>query len=254
MSSMAISGIVFACVFGGALLGMFLRTVLPDHHLSTDSKDVVKLGMGVIGTMAAIVLGLLIAAAHGQFRDQRSEIIQLSANIIFLDRVLANYGPEMKEARDLLRSVVVQTLNQMWPEDSSQHTQVDPAASQAEFLLDKIQALSPQNETQRSLQVQAQSLASNLVQTLWLLSVQQVKSIPVSFLIVLAVLLFWFTTIFFGFGLFAPSNATVIAILVVSALSISGAIFLMVELFRPFEGLIRIPSDPLRDALAHLGK
>jgi len=254
VSAMAISWIVFACVFGGALLGMFLRAALPDHHLSTDSKDVVKLGMGVIGTMAAIVLGLLIAAAQGSFREQRSEIIQLSANIIFLDRVLANYGPETKEARDLLRSAVVQTLNQMWPEDSSQPAQLHPAASKADFLLDKIQKLSPQNETQRSLQVQAQSLASNLVQTLWLLSVQQVKSIPVSFLIVLAVLLFWFTTIFFGFGLFAPSNATVIAILVVSALSISGAIFLMVELFRPFEGLLRIPSDPLRDALSYLGQ
>jgi len=254
MISMAISGIVFACVFGGALLGMFLRAVLPDHHLSTDSKDIMKLGMGVIGTMAAIVLGLLIAAAQGSFREQRSEIIQLSANIIFLDRVLANYGPETKEARDLLRSAVVQTLNQMWPEDSSQPAQLDPTASQAEFLLDKIQALSPQNETQRSLQAQAQSLAFNLVQARWLMFVQQVKSIPVPFLIVLAVLLFWFTTVFFGFGLFAPSNATVIAILVVSALSISGAIFLMVELFQPFEGLLRIPSDPLRDALAYLGR
>jgi len=256
VSAMAISWIVFACVFGGALLGMFLRAVLPDHHVSTDSKDIIKLGMGVIGTMAAIVLGLLIAAAQGSFREQRSEIIQLSANIIFLDRVLDNYGPETKEARDLLRSAVVQTLNQMWPEDSSQPAQLDPTASKAEFLLDKIQALSPQNETQRSLQAQAQSLAFNLVQARWLMFVQQqqVKSIPVPFLIVLAVLLFWFTTVFFGFGLFAPSNATIIAILVVSALSISGAIFLMVELFQPFEGLLRIPSDPLRDALAYLGR
>jgi hypothetical protein len=204
--------------------------------------------------MAAIVLGLLIASAVDSFRTQRSHIIQLSANIILLDRVLAHYGPEAKEARDLLRSAVVQTINQMWPEDSSQPAQLDPSGSKAEVPLDKIEALSPQNETQRSLQAQALSLAFNLAQTRWLLFVQQVRSIPLPFVIVLAVLLFWFTTIFFSFGLFAPSNATVIAILLVSALSIAGAIFLVVELNRPFEGLLRIPSDPLRDALLHLGK
>jgi hypothetical protein len=204
--------------------------------------------------MAALVLALLIAAAQGSFREQRSEIMQLSANIIFLDRVLAHYGPETKEARDLLRSAVVHTLNQMWPEDSSQPAQLDPTASQVEVLLDKIQALSPQNETQRSLHAQALSLAFDLAQTRWLMFVQQVRSIPVAFLIVLAVLVFWFTTIFFSFGLFAPPNATVIAILLLSALAISFAIFLIVELNRPFEGLLRMPSDPLRDALLHLGQ
>ncbi len=210
--------------------------------------------MGVIATMGAIVLGLLIATAQGSFHEQRGEIIQLSANIIFLDGVLAHYGPETKEARDLLRSAVVHTLNQMGPEDSSLPAQLDPTASKAEILYDKIQALSPKNDAQRSFQAQALSLAFNIVQTRWLIVVQQVRSIPVSFLIVLAVLLFWFTTVFFGFGLFAPSNTTVIAVLFVSALSISGAIFLMVDLFRPFEGLLRIPSDPLRDALIHLGQ
>jgi hypothetical protein len=233
---------------------MFLRGALPEHHLSTDSKDIIRVGMGVIGTMAALVLALLIAAAQGSFRQQRSEIVQLSTNIILLDRVFAHYGPETKEARDLLRSAVVHTLNHMWPKDSSRPVQLDPTASKAEALSDKIQALSPQNDTQRSLQAQALSLASNLAQTRWLMFMQQARSIPVAFLIVLAVLVFWFTTIFFSFGLFAPSNATVIAILFVSALSISGAIFLIVDLNRPFEGLLRIPSAPLRDALEHLGQ
>ena len=254
MRAIAISMIVFVCVFGGALLGMFLRAALPEHHLSKDSRDIMTLGMGIIGTMAAIVLGLMIAAAQGSFANQRGEITQLSANIVFLDRTLAQYGPETKEARDLLRSAVVQTLNQMWPEGSSQPAQLDVKASKAEALSNKIQALSPQNEAQRSLQAQAVSLSSNLVQTGWLVFMQQIRSIPVAFLVVLAVLVFWFTTIFFGFGLFAPSNAMVIAILFISALSISGAIFLMVELFGPFDGLVHIPSDPLRDALLHLGK
>ncbi|MGE5374078.1 MAG: hypothetical protein ACM3XO_03400 [Bacteroidota bacterium] len=254
MSSIAISGIVFACVFGGALIGMLLQPILPEHHLSTDSKDIVKLGIGVIGTMAALVLGLLIATSQSSFREQRADIQQLSANIILLDRVLAHYGPETKEARDLLRSVAVNTLNQMWPEKSSKPAQLDPTASKVEILYDKIQSLTPHNDTQRSLQAQALSLAFNLVQTRWLMFVQQIRSIPVAFLIVLAVLLFWFTTIFFSFGLYAPSNVTVIAILLICALSVSGAIFLIVELNQPFEGLLRIPSDPLHEALSHLGQ
>ncbi len=254
MSSIAISGVVFACVFGGALIGMLLQAVLPEHHLSTDSKDIVKLGIGVIGTLAAIGLGLLIASAQRSFREQRGDIQQLSANIILLDRVLAHYGPETKEARDLLRSVTVNTLNQMWPEKSSKPAQLDPTASKVEILYNKIQSLTPHTDAQRSLQAQALSLAFNLVQTRWLMFVQQIRSIPVAFLIVLAVLLFWFATIFFSFGLYAPSNATVIAVLFICALSVSGAIFLLVELYRPFEGLLRVPSDSLHEALSHLGQ
>ena len=70
----------------------------------------------------------------------------------------------------------------------------------------------------------------------------------------LVVLVFWLTILFISFGLFAPPNATVIATLFVCALSVSGAIFLILELDQPFEGLIRISSAPLRNALAHLGQ
>ncbi|MGB7292452.1 MAG: hypothetical protein WBD99_09800 [Thermodesulfobacteriota bacterium] len=254
MSSIAISLIVFACVFGGALLGLFLRSILPEHHLSKESKDLVmSIVVGLMAVMAALVLGLLIAAAQGSFRDEQSDITELSANIIFLDRVLSHYGPETRECRDLLRSAVVDTLSQMWPDEASKPAQLDATPSRFELLIDKIQALSPQSETQRSLRDQALGLASDLAKTRWLLFVKQVKSIPVPFLVVLALLVFWFTTIFFGFGLFAPSNLTVIAILFVSALWVSSAFFLLVELNQPFVGVIRMPSDPLHETLSHLG-
>ncbi len=211
--------------------------------------------MGLIGTLAALVLALLIAAAQSSFRDERSDLIQMSANIIFLDRILADYGPETKEPRDLLRRSVVSMLDQFWPKDSSKPAQLDPAEARGGlFLYNKIQSLTPHSDAQRSLQAQALSLAFNLVQTRLLIFTQQVKSVPVPFLIVLAVMVFWFTTIFFSFGLYAPTNATVIATLFVSALSVSVAILLIVELTQPFEGLIRIPSDPLRIALTHLGQ
>ena len=96
MSALAISGIVFVCICGGTLLGMVMRAVLPEQHLSPESKDVVKLGMGLIGTMTALVLGLLIASAKSSFDAQRNGLSQLAANIIMMDRALAHYGPESK--------------------------------------------------------------------------------------------------------------------------------------------------------------
>jgi hypothetical protein len=251
MSSMTISGIVFTCVFGGALLGMFLRATLPERHLSPDSKNIVNLGMGLIATMAAVVLGLLIASAQGSYGTQLSELTQLSANIILLDRVLAHYGPETKEVRDLLRRAVVRVLAQRWPGDGSGPEQLEPTAAGAEALYDKIQALAPQNDAQRSLQTQAFSLAVNLAQTRWLMFEQKGSSIPMPFLVVLV---FWLAIIFISFGLYAPPNATVIVTLLVCAFSLAGALFLILELDQPFEGWIQIPSAPLRNALAHLGQ
>ena len=250
MSATVISCIVFACVFGGALLGMFLRASLPEHHLSTDSKDFVKLGTGLIATMAALVLGLLIASAKNSYDTQRNELTQVSASIIVLDRLMSNYGPETKEARDLLRRSVVHTLDEMWPEQRSQAAQLEPGVS-SDALHDKIYRLSPHNEDQRLLKSQALTITLNLRQTRWL-EVEQRRgsSIPKA---VLAVLIFWLAIIFVSFGLFAPPNSTVLAVLFVCVLSVSGAIFLILELDRPFEGLIRIPSAPLRDALLHLG-
>ena len=243
--------IVFACVFGGALLGMFLRTALPEHHLSTDSKDVVKLGMGLLATMAALVLSLLIASAKSSYDTQRSELTQLSANVILLDRVMAHYGPETKDARDLLRRTVARALERMWSKDGSRPAPLEPAAAGEERLYDKIQALSPRNEAQRSLRAEALRISTDLGRTRWLLSEEAGGSIPVSFLVMLILLV---AVIFISYGLFAPPNATVIATLFVCALSVSGAIFLILELDRPFAGLIQISSAPLRSALANLGQ
>ena len=246
---MEISWIAFACVFGGALLGMFLRAVLPEHHLSTDSKDLVKLGMGLIGTMTALVLGLLVASAKGSYETQRSEIRQISTDIIVLDRVMANYGPETKEARHLLRRAVAGALDRMWPETTSRPAQLEPTADLESFL-DKIQRLAPQNEVQRLLQVQALRISIDLGKARWLLFEERAGTIPMPFLVVLVL---WLAIIFVGFGLFGPPNATVIATLFVCALSVSGAIYLIVELDQPFYGHIQVSSAPLRDALTDLG-
>lgn len=250
MSSIAISLITFAFVFGGALLGITLRAVLPQNHLEDESKDVVKLGVGLIATMAALVLGLLIASAKSSFDTQNSEVTEASSRIVLLDRVLAHYGPEAKEARDALRSSVVHTLDLVSAKDVPDPSPLKSSAS-VEVVYDKIQELSSKDDAQRSIQAQASSIAISLLQTRLLITEQRVNSVSLPLLMVL---IFWLTIIFIGFGLFAPRNATVVVSLLVSALSVTCAIFLILEMYSPYAGLIQISSAPLRTALTHLGQ
>jgi hypothetical protein len=240
--------IVLACTFGGALLGIFLRTVLPEAHLSADSKDTVRLGMGMVATMTALVLGLLVASAKNFYDTQGSELTQTAANVVLLDRVLAHYGSETKETRDLLRGAVARTLDRI---SHQEHSQMAPTAPGGETLYDKIQALSPTSDTQRALKAQASSMAIDIGKLRWLMFEQASTSVSLPLLVVL---ILWLTLVFISFGLFAPPNYTVIVTLFLCALSVSGAIFLILAMYTPFQGLMHISSAPLRSALAHLGQ
>lgn len=251
MDSTTFGMIVFICVYGGAMIGMRISAALPDHHLSADSKDIVKLGMGLVGTMTALLLGLLVASAKGSYETEKAEITQMSAKIIFLDRVLANYGEEATEVRGILRTCAERAVERIWPEGDGQSGSLEPTSSGLEGLYNKIHELKPKDDTQRDLKSSALSLASDLGQMRWLLFEQTGRSIPTPFLIVV---IFWLSVIFISFGLMAPRNATVIITLLICALSVSGAIVLIMELDRPFDGLIQITSSSMRDALTHLGR
>jgi len=249
MSAAVIGLIVFLCVFGGALLGVYLRRVLPEHHRSAESRDLVRVATGLLATMTALVLGLLIGSAKASYDTQGNELKQVSVNIMMLDRGLALYGSESKKARALLRRGVASAVDRLWPAGSSPPP-FDPSTG-PEALYDSLQALSPHNEAQRSIQAQALQIAKELGATRWLLAVQRKGSIPMPFLVMLVG---WIAILFVSFGLYAPPNATVIATLFVCALSVSGAIFMILELDQPFEGLIQVSSEPLRSALAQLGQ
>jgi hypothetical protein len=252
MTSLTISAIIFGCIFGGALLGMLVRRILPEHHLSPDSKDAVKLGIGLIGTMTALVLGLLVASAKSSFDTQRNGVAQLAANVIMLDRTLARYGKETQDTRAMLRASVADILQKTWPHENPQSGQTEPSGTEGRYegFYEKLEALSPKTDTQRNLQVQALKIATDTGQMRWLLFAQKGSSIPTPFLVVMVC---WVTLIFASFGLFAPGNATALITLLVSALAIASALFLILELDRPFSGIIQISSEPLRNVLARLG-
>ena len=255
MNPTPVALIVFVCVFGGTLLGMYLRVVMPEHHLSEDSKDVIKLGMGLIATIAALVLGLVIASAKSSFDNQDIAVKHIAAKIMLLDRQLGLYGPETKDSRDLIQRIIAQKIDEVWPEEGSKHARLETPETfpkvEDEGLEYRIRQLHPQNETQRGLQSRALQISSDILETRWFVLGAAGGSVPLPFIVVVV---FWLTFIFACFGIFAPRNATVISVLFVCALSVACAIFLILEMDQPFRGVMKISSTPLRYTLSHLGQ
>jgi len=253
VSAIGISSITFACVSAATLLGFILHGLLPRDHLSEGSKDTVKLGMGMVATLAALVLALLIGFATDSFNKMRSEVQHTAATLILLDRVLAHYGPEAKEIRELLRRSTAARIETIWSEGDFRPSGLarGDSLTESETVQDKLRQLSPRTDAQRLLQSQALSLSADLAQTRWLLIAEADSRIPT---LLLAMLVFWIAIIFLSFALFAPRNATVLVTLVVCALSVSGSIFLLLELNSPFDGAIKISSAPMREALARIGQ
>jgi hypothetical protein len=241
------------CVFGGVLLGLWLQGFLPAAHLTDDSKDSIKRCAGMIATVSALVLGLLVASAKNTFDTTQAQITQRSAKIMFLDRVLADYGPETKATRERLRRTVADSIDMIW------HTRRSAAEGMSDYermngmgvTQMTLLKLTPVTDAQRQLFATAQQLISELRESRWLLIAQGQNAVPVSLLVIL---LFWLTMLHTSFGLFAPRNATVITFMFISALSVSAAIFIVFDMTRPFEGMVNVSSGTMHKALEHLGR
>jgi hypothetical protein len=253
MTAWLIGAIVFAGAFGGALLGIRLRHVLPQTDLGEDSKDAVKLGMGLVATMAALVLGLLVATAKGAYDEQKSGLNEIAANLILIDGALALYGPEALPVRHRLRGIVAEGLKKIWPEDGSTDSRLAPDSTvEGENFHSLVLELQPANEKQKELLTMARQLSIEVGKDRWLLVAQSAgAAIPMTFIVILV---FWLAVLFVSFGLYAPRNLTVIGTMFFSALSVSGAMFLIIELAHPFDGLVQISDLPLRTALSHLAQ
>lgn len=252
MSTLGVSALVFACVFAGALSGIVLRRVLPREHLSDQAKDVIKVTMAMIATLAALVLGLLTASAKTSLDEKENAVRTWAAEAILLDRTLAQYGPETQEARTLLRQTIATRLAQLWPgEGETVTTDLIAKGGGIEGVQRLLLALTPKTDAQRWLQSTALQTTNSIAQSRWMIAQEIASDLRWPFLIVL---IFWLTVIFASFGLFAPSNAIVLAALFVAALSVAGSIFLILEMDQPYSGFITVRPDPLRAALDQLGQ
>ena len=253
MSPALIGLLVFAATFGGALGGIWLRHRLPVHHTYADSQSTVKVGIGLIATMTALVLGLVTASAKSSYDTLDLAVKNSAAEVLSLDRILARYGPEGQPVREALRAAVAFGIEKNWPENAGSRPMMHPTgpARPAEELMRQIRALPETNDEQGWLKSHALEAGEDLLNVRWAMVSAIGPSVPVPFLIVLV---FWLLVTFSSFGLFAPRNGTVIAVLLVCALSVASAIFLILEMDGPFAGLIRISPKPMLYALSQIAQ
>ncbi len=232
---------------------MRVQRMLKSHHLSKEMQDLVKLSAGMIATLTALVLGLLVSSAKTAFDAINSGVIQGSAKVIYLDRTLARYGPDSGPVRDQLKHAIEITLSNVWPDGNARAAGVATFenANGLEVVRDRLYELSPQTEVQRLAFTQAQQLTSDLGQNRWFLVEEAHAHLPTPLLVILV---FWLFLLFISFGLFAPRSRMALVVLAVGACAVSAAIFLVLELGQPFSGLIQISNEPIRNALSHLGK
>ncbi len=253
MNSTIVVLVAFGCTFGAALAALFLHSRLPARHLEGDSKEAVKLVLGLVATITALVLGLLISSAHSLYDGQESELQQLGVHLYQIDRILAHFGPDAAKERQALRDMVAADVTRIWENQGGAAAMHAPltAQLQAEALFDGVASLTPKNDLQRFGQTRALQLLSSVGETRRLLVEQSSGALSRPFLIVLVS---WATVLFFGFGLLAHFNATVVTALLVGALSVAGAIFLILEMNTPYSGWMQVSSAPLQNALTQMGR
>jgi hypothetical protein len=251
MNSIATGLLVAACIFGAAVGGLYLHRVVPRDHLTAETQSVIKLGVGMLSVLASLVLGLLIATAKSSYDSTDLAIRNYAAELALLNEALRDYGGPASEPRNLLRDYTERFLQEGWPSDGASPVieENEKTRAQLERMRESIRALKPVDKAQGALQDEAISMNVNLLRQRWLLIEQQGPSVQ---RVVLVVLVSWVMVIFASFGLNAPRNGTVVVAFLICSLAIGGSIFLILEMDRPLEGVMRIDNWPVRNALAHM--
>jgi Protein of unknown function (DUF4239) len=249
-----IGAIAFLCSVAGVLLGGWLQRHLPRAHLEGESKDVIKLGIGLTATVTALVLGLVTASTKSSFDAVDTAVKEAATKLLVIDRTLARYGPEATAIRAELKHVVGERFEMIWPSDTAQTVNLDPTtagrATRVEGLVDAIRSLDTSDTLKGALQARAASLAEEVLEARWMAMAGTGSSVPVLFLVVVVS---WLMLIFTIYGMFADTR-TAVVVLFVCAFSIGSALFLVLELDAPFDGLIQVSAEPLRYALGHMNR
>ena len=242
MISVTLFALAFLCPLAGTGIGIALRRRLPEHHLSRDSIDVIKLAMGLMATLVALTLGLLIQSASRYRATVETEYRQILASIVHLDEYLQAYGPDAREIREHIRHVAARSFQARWPSEDFGPTGPMPDAGRSQFtdVQRQIVGLEPANAAQRWFQSQALQITNRLSDLRWLVMNQEATTAP---LVSVFILIFLSSIAIFGsFSLYVRPNPTVFTVISLTALAIAGATFLIVEMNNPFHGLLYISS------------
>jgi hypothetical protein len=247
MSMIAV--LVFACLVVAVLLGRVCSRRLSEHHLTAETRDTIKLSLGLVATMSALLLGLLVSSAKGAYDSQRQQIEQMAAKVATLDRVLTLYGVESVEARQELRVIVENAVVRVWPGQADVSSDLTPDFRSGDMIYGAVQGLVPINAMQGELKAKAADVTLELAQDRALLASRALSGVSTPLVVIVVC---WLVVILFGFSMLAPHNAVASAALIVAAAAVSGAMLLLLEFYDPFDGLIRISSDPMVAAISRI--
>ena len=249
MHLLYISLTVFLIIFMGAMSGIVLRCVLPDKHFNLPAEAAIKLVTGFVMTMTGIILGMLVSSAKSSYDGQKILVAQLSSQVILLDRSLAGYGAETHPMRLQLHEFAQASTNRIWPSTDSTKADLQPQ-DKIDLVGAELNDLTPKNSSQIYAKSHSIAILSDVRQSSWLLFVESDTnklSMPL-----LVILVSWITAIFISFGLFAPPTPAVITTMLLGALAVSAAILIILEMYSPFSGFMRISSNPVREAIKQL--
>ena len=250
-------------LLGASWVGWRVQRALPSHHRTRETVDAIRLVLGMLVTFAALVLGLLTSGAKGHFDLHQRNLQTYGIDLIAMDLRLREYGAEGDAARATLRSYTAAALADTWPNEPQpagsfprQIARMTPGSlespSLGTMLLHVDQAIagfSPANPLQQRLLPLLMSRMEQTLQDRWILIGSAKATISWPFF---AVMVAWLVLVFAIFGLSAPANGAVYAVIGVAALSLSMAVYLIVDFDTPLTGVLKASSAPLRDALVHM--
>lgn len=250
MDALVVAGLVAACLFGGAIAGMWGARRLEERHLSKETQEAVKLGIGMVAAMASLILGLMTASVKGNFDTTTKDVQQFATYLLTIDEALRHYGPGAEGARIALRDYTAYAIAQTWPErGGAAGIGGAPSEQRLAEVGRLLRALDAGTPEQTELRAEAVERYKSLAALRWVLIAESVSQVPPVFT---GVLIVWLTLIFASFGLFAPVNRVSVVVFLLCALSLGGALFLILEMSSPYDGIIVVPSLPMRQALQHM--
>lgn len=251
MNSIAIAVLFAISLLLGALCGRLARARLPAHHLDGDTKDMVKIGVGFLATLAALVLGLVVASAKSTFDTRTQEVQAAAAKVIQLDDVLRRIGPPALPVRENLRAHLAVKVRQFDAGQFGQALANDAVGAHTggEALMEAISRAAAADPAHPAAWARAEQLGNETTQIVAQASAQSGSSIMTPMLVLLGL---WFSVIMAGWNIVSPDNSTTRTVNVLCAVSLAAAILLLLEMDRSYSGLVMVSSTPLHVAYAHL--
>lgn len=251
MTAATIALIAALLTFGGGMMGLLYDKLLPEHQVSDETRALINRVTGFVATMAALVLGLLIASANAFYNSQKSDLEIVSGRVIELDSILRDYGPDAQPTRDVLKATVTGVYQHTWNSPAESLATIAEMRADWGAISRQIDEVRPTIDAQKSLQSKAADLIASIQDLRLGTRLQTDNSVTWP---LLSILVAWTALLFFGFGLLARLNTAAVFTVAIGALSVASAIFLILELNAPYSGMLRLPATPILQAIDALGK